>query len=143
MVCITYQLYGMPVYACYICTDTMHASYYGACVKCKRLCNIANSIYSKNFRVTAVLEMKCFEVTVVLDVYHKPTPITTLAVCACMHPCTFIYDCNFLSVHACMYDIFCTQHSTAQIKQWVYLPHLAAIFHKIGIHLQGAWAFFL
>ena len=43
--------------------------------------------YFEVFKVTAVLEIKCFEVTVVLDVYHKPTPITTLVACACTHPC--------------------------------------------------------
>ena len=37
--------------------------------------------YFEVFKVTAVLEIKCFEVTVVLDVYHKPTPITSM----CMH----------------------------------------------------------
>ena len=75
------------MYACYICTDITYASYYGACVNDYAiLLTLVYAIYSKNFRMTAVLEMKCFEVTVVLDVYHKPTPITTLAVCACMHP---------------------------------------------------------
>ena len=31
MVCITYQ-YVVCMHACYICTDIMYASYYGACI---------------------------------------------------------------------------------------------------------------
>ena len=77
MVCTTYQY--VVCHACHTCTNIMHASYYGACVNDYAILITlvhAIAIYSKNFRVTAVLEMKRFEVTVALDVYHKLTPVT-------------------------------------------------------------------
>ena len=49
----------------------MHASYYGACVNDYAIMVTLAQAIVKNFRVTAVLEMKRFEVTVLLDVYHK------------------------------------------------------------------------
>ena len=48
-------------------------------------------VTSSIFKVTAVLEIKCFEVTVVLNAYHKPTPITTCSMCIHVFVITFMW----------------------------------------------------
>ena len=74
-------VYGM--YACYTCTDIMHASYYSVCIdEYTVLLTYNNYIHLNNFQVIALLEMVCITYQYMVCMH------TIYVLILCMHPIT-------------------------------------------------------
>ena len=79
-------MYYIPVcgmYASYICTDIMHASYYSVYIDGYAILKTCiHAIYLKNHKVTALLKMVCITYQYVVCMH------SIYVLISCMHPVT-------------------------------------------------------